>query len=63
MSEGVKIVIYILSLLIWIVGVVVGVVYYTKPDPESKEFGRMCLILAVLGIVIWTFFAIMGALL
>ena len=52
MSEGVKVILYILSFLIWIVGIIIGVIYYTKPDQESKEFGKMCLILAVLGLVV-----------
>jgi hypothetical protein len=53
MGEGVKIVLYLLSFLIWFVGVVIGVVYYTKPDAESKQFGQMCIILAILGLVAW----------
>ena len=51
-SEGMKILFYILSFLIFIVGIIIGVIYYTKPDPESKHVGKMCIILAVLGVLI-----------
>jgi len=51
-SEGMKILFYILSFLIFIVGIIIGVIYYTKPDPESKHVGKMCIILAVVGALI-----------
>lgn len=51
-SEGMKILFYILSFLFFIVGIIIGVIYYTKPDPESKHVGKMCIILAVIGVVI-----------
>lgn len=51
-SEGMKILLYILSFLFFIVGIIVGVIYYTKPDAESKNFGKMCIVLAVLGLVV-----------
>jgi len=51
-SEGMKILFYILSFLFWIVGIIIGVIYYTKPDPESKHVGKMCIILAVLSLVL-----------
>jgi predicted RNA-binding Zn-ribbon protein involved in translation (DUF1610 family) len=51
-SSGVKILFYLLSFFIPIVGFIIGAIYYTKPEPELKETGKMCLILAVLSIVI-----------
>ena len=51
-SSGVKILFYLLSFFIPIVGFIIGAIYYTKPEPELKEVGKMCLILAVLSIVI-----------
>ena len=51
-SDGMKILFYILSFLFFIVGIIIGVIYYSKPDPESKHVGKMCIILAVLGVVI-----------
>lgn len=63
-SDGMKILFYILSFLIPIVGIIIGVIYYTKPDPQSKELGKMCLILALVGILIGVVcnFAVLGAL-
>lgn len=49
-SEGMKILLYILSFLIPIVGFIIGAIYYTKP--ETKEVGKMCIILGVLSIVL-----------
>jgi len=51
-SDGIKILFYILSFLIFIVGLIIGLVYYTKDDPESKEVGKMCLILAAVGVLV-----------
>ncbi len=58
-SEGMKILFYILSFLIWIAGLVIGIIYYSKDDPESKHVGKMALIFMVLGIVFW---AVIGVL-
>jgi flagellar biogenesis protein FliO len=57
-SEGMKILFYILSFLIFIVGIIIGVIYYTKSDPESKHVGKMCIILAIVGVLIWVLCAI-----
>jgi len=51
-SDGMKILFYILSFLIFIVGIIIGVIYYSKPDPESKHVGKMCIILAVVGALV-----------
>lgn len=51
-SDGLKIVFYILSFLIWIVGLVIGLVYYSKPDPESKHVGKMCLLFAAISVAV-----------
>lgn len=51
-SEGMKILFYLLSFFIFIVGIIIGVIYYTKPDPESKHIGKMCIILALVGVVV-----------
>jgi len=57
-SEGMKILFYILSFLIFIVGIIIGVIYYTKSDPESKHVGKMCIILAIVGVLVWVLCAI-----
>lgn len=47
-----KFILYILSFLIPIVGIVAGVIYMSKGDPESSALGRTCLILGIVSIVI-----------
>ena len=48
-SGGLKILLYLLSFFIPIVGFIIGAIYYTKP--ETKEVGKMCIILGILSIV------------
>jgi membrane protein YdbS with pleckstrin-like domain len=62
-SDGMKILFYILSFVIFIVGIIIGVIYYSKPDPESKHVGKMCIILAIVGVLVWVLcaLAIVGA--
>jgi hypothetical protein len=48
-SDGMKILLYILS-LIPIIGIILGAVYYTRP--ETKEIGKMCFIIAIIVIVL-----------
>src|SRR5512137_2138727 len=50
-SDGMKILFYILSFLIWIAGIIIGVIYYSKDDPQSKRVGKNCLIIAVISVV------------
>lgn len=45
-----KILLYLLSFFIPIVGFIIGAIYYTKP--ETKEVGKMCIILGILSIVL-----------
>jgi hypothetical protein len=42
---------YLLSFLIPIAGIVLGIIYLTKDDPECKAFGKNCIIAAILLIV------------
>ncbi len=51
-SEGTKIAFYILSLLFFIAGLVLGLIYLTKPDEESKHVGKMCIILGIVGVAL-----------
>jgi len=51
-SEGMKILFYILSFLIPLIGIIIGVIYYSKSDPESKHVGKMCIILAVVAVLL-----------
>ena len=59
MTEGFKVVLYILSLLVFPVGILLGFVYREKPDAESKEFGRVCLVLGFMGLILWMIFTLM----
>ncbi len=56
-SSGMKIFLYILSFLIPLAGFIIGAIYYTKPEPEYKHVGKMCIILGLLanpaGCVCW----------
>lgn len=51
-SGCMKILLYALSLFIPLVGVIVGIVFSSRPDPESKSIGQTCLILGIVGFVI-----------
>jgi hypothetical protein len=52
MSDGMKILLYIVSFLFSIVGIIIGVYYMTKNEPEYKEVGKICLVLGLVGIVV-----------
>jgi uncharacterized membrane protein len=47
-----KIFLYLLSFFIPIVGFIIGAIYYTKPDPDYKHVGKMCIILGVVSILL-----------
>jgi hypothetical protein len=42
---------YILSFIIPLAGIILGVIYMTKPDAENKRFGKNCLIAAIAAVV------------
>jgi bacteriorhodopsin len=44
---------YIISIIIGIVGIILGIIYMRKPDPDCKSFGKMCLILGIINCVLW----------
>ena len=46
-----KILFYILSLIFPLAGFIIGIIYYAKQDPESKHVGKICIVLAVVGIL------------
>lgn len=50
-STGMKVLVYLLSFFIPIVGFIIGIIFYTRPEPEQKEVGKMCIILALLSIL------------
>ncbi len=51
-SGCLKIFLYLLSFFIPLAGVIIGVVFMSRPDPESKQMGQTCLILGVVSIFI-----------
>jgi hypothetical protein len=53
-SGCVKWLLYILAFLApFPVGVIVAVIFMSRPDPESKSLGNACLIISIIAIVIW----------
>jgi predicted RNA-binding Zn-ribbon protein involved in translation (DUF1610 family) len=46
-SSGMKVLLYIISVLIPIAGIIIGAVYYTKPEEEYKHVGKICLVIGV----------------
>lgn len=42
---------YIISFIIPIAGLIIGIIYLTKDDPECKAFGKNCIIAAVLFVI------------
>ena len=47
-----KIFLYLISFSIPIVGIIVGIVFMSRGDPESRSLGRTCLILGIISVVI-----------
>jgi hypothetical protein len=48
-----KYLLYIVSLIIWPIGFIIGIIWLgAGSDPEKKHIGKMCLILAVVGIIL-----------
>lgn len=44
---------YIVSFLFWLAGIIIGIVFMTKDDPEHRRVGRICIILGVVSIFLW----------
>ena len=47
-----KVLWYILSFIIPLLGIILGIIYMQKPEPEVKAFGKNCLIAAIIAIVV-----------
>jgi hypothetical protein len=52
-SGCVKFLLYVLSFMMPVVGIIIGVIFMSRPDPESKGLGQTCLILGIVSIVLW----------
>ena len=52
-----------ISFLIPLIGFVIGIVYYSKPDASSKKVGKNCLIIAVIVPILYIAFIVISAVL
>lgn len=52
MSSGQKVLFYILSFIIPIVGIVLGIIWLNDQDPDKKQVGKYCLILGIVAVVL-----------
>lgn len=52
-SSGLKVVLIILSIIVWPVGVILGAIWMSNPDPEYKEFGKILLIIGIVAFILW----------
>jgi len=51
-SGCMKFLLYCLSLWIPIAGIIIGIMYQSRPDNESKRLGQVCLILGIISMVV-----------
>ncbi len=52
-SPAVRWILYIVSFISLLVGVIAGLLLMTQDDQESKDVGKNCLIAAAIGLVFW----------
>jgi hypothetical protein len=52
-SDGLKIGISIASVVMPIIGIIMGIIYVAKPNPSKKAVGKLWLIAAGVGILLW----------
>ena len=52
-SGCLKFILYVLSFFMPIVGIIVGLIFMSRPDPESKSLGQTCLIISIASMVLW----------
>ncbi|MFE8702808.1 hypothetical protein ACFYKX_19575 [Cytobacillus sp. FJAT-54145] len=52
MSSGLRVVVYLLSFFVPVVGLVLGIVWMNDQDPEKKQIGKTCLIIGIVSIVL-----------
>ncbi|MCJ7607149.1 MAG: zinc ribbon domain-containing protein [Thermoplasmata archaeon] len=51
-----RILYYLLSFFIGLAGIIIGVIYMAKPDPDHQHVGKICLIIGIFGIFIMPIF-------
>jgi uncharacterized membrane protein HdeD (DUF308 family) len=52
MSGGQKVLLYILSLFIPVVGIILGIVWMNDQDLEKKQIGKNCLVIGIISIIL-----------
>jgi hypothetical protein len=51
-SDGQRVLLYILSFLIPIVGIILGIIWLNDQDPGKKAIGKNCLVFGIISIVL-----------
>lgn len=53
MSDTMRILLYVLSVLVPLAGIIIGIIFLLKPEPDYKRVGKICLIIGVVvGVII-----------
>ena len=52
LSSGQKVLFYILSFFVQIVGIILGIIWMNDQDLEKKTVGKNCLIISIVSIVL-----------
>lgn len=52
MSGGQRVLFYLLSFFIPIVGIILGIIWLNDQDPDKKNVGKYCLITGIISIVL-----------
>ena len=51
-SGCMKMLLYVVSFLMPVIGIIAGIVFMSRPDLESKGLGQACLIIGIVSIVL-----------
>jgi len=58
-SGCLKFILYAISFFIPLAGLIIGVIFLSRPDPESKNLGQTCLIVGIISFVLSCCLAVM----
>ena len=59
-SGCLKLILYALAFFMPVAGIILGVIYMSRPDPESKRLGQTCLIIGIVSMVLVCCFSLAG---
>jgi len=48
-----KFILYVISFFVPLIGIIIGVIFMSRPDPESKGVGRTCLVVSIISFVLY----------